>query len=276
MLHISAERLAALQAMGGGLQDNPMLAWDNLMRRALLSGDPVAADGALQNAATWTTYDRWRPEGSGARRIEALIGAEEAPVSFLALAAHNLAAIGASVQWAYALAETGGAWVDLAEIPAEPGVMAWRFAPLAARRWRLTVSVPAGKAAHVGCLFIGAETILPTRVYAGFAPRIRPTEIDLDSNISEGGNLLGTAVVRMGSTLGLDLAYLPAEFVRGPEFGRLIDWYNWGRGLYLAWRPAKYPQDLHYGWRSGSVLRPQNSGPQDFMSAGLAMRLFDG
>ena len=276
MLHITDDRRDDLDAAAGGRNDNPLLASDNLMRRATLTSDPVAADGAPENAATWTTYDRWRPAGTGAQQIAALISSDEAPVTFLALAAHNLAAIGATVQWAYNLAETGGAWVDMAAIPAEAGVMAWRFMPVAARRWRLTVDVPAGKAAHVGCIFIGAETIVPTRIYAGFAPRIRSTEIDLDSNISEGGNLLGTAVVRVGSTLSMDFQYLPEGFARGQAFGDFIDWFNLGRGFYVAWRPAKYPQDIHYGWRNGSVLRPQNAGPLDFMSSAITMRLFDG
>ncbi|HEY0276300.1 MAG TPA: hypothetical protein VGC31_09565 [Paenirhodobacter sp.] len=281
MIHATDERLgdlalSRLRPWPGGIGNHPIVAWDNLMRRAALSGDAVASDGALANAATWTTYDRWRPAGTGARQITALIGADEAPVTFLALAAHNLFAIGATVQWAYNLAESGGSWVGLNALAAEDGVMAWRIMPVAARRWRLSVTVPAGASANVGCVFIGAETVLPTRIYQGFSPRIRPTEIELESNVSEGGNLLASAIVRTGSTLSMDLAYLPETFARSEDFGGFMEWFNRARGVYVAWMPEKYPQDVHYGWRGGSVLRPDNSGPKDFMSASIAMRLFDG
>lgn len=274
MIHATDERLGDLAL--SGVANHPFVAWDNLLRRATLSGSAVSADGARENAATWSTYDRWRPAGTGAQEIVALIGEDEAPVTFLAFAAHNLAAIGATVQWSYNTAPTGGTWVDLGPAEAaDDGVMAWRIMPVEARRWRLTVNVPAGKAANVGVIFIGAETILPMPIYQGLAPRIVPTEVDLDSNVSEGGNLLGTAVVRAGSTLSVNLTLLRAEFVRG-EFVPFMDWFNRGRGVFFAWRPMKYPEDIHYGWRNGNVIRPENSGPRDYMSAGIEMRVFDG
>lgn len=274
MIRHSAERLAGLAV--AGRQNNPFVAWDNALRRATLSGDAVTADGARENAATWSTYDRWRPTGDGAQQIIALIGADETPVSFLGLAAHNLAAIGATVQWAYNVADVGGTWVDLEAVAADDGPMAWRFVPVTARRWRLSVTVPSGKSANVGVIFIGTETVIPTTFYQGFAPRILPTEIELDSNVSEGGNLLATAVVRQGSTMSASLTMLPERFVRGQEFIAFMEWFNRSRGVFFAWRPAKYAQDLHYGWRNGGVIRPENSGPRDFMSAGIEMRLFDG
>ena len=273
MIHATDERLGDLALSRIG--NHPFVAWDNLMRRASLSGDAVATDGALANAATWTTYDRWRPAGTGAKQITALIAADEAPVTFLAIEAHNLAAIGATVQWAYSVAATGGTWVSFDAIAADAGAMAWRFMPVQARRWRLTVTVPAGKAANIGCIFIGAELILPLPMYQGFAPRIVPTEITLESNVSEGGNLMGSAVVRKGSTLSVNLDLLPACWVRG-DFMPFMDWFNRARGVFFAWRPMKYPEDIHYGWRSGSVIRPENSGPKDKMSAAMEMRVFDG
>lgn len=273
MIHADDYRLGDLAL--ARVANHPFVAWDNMMARATLSGDPVAADGALANAATWSTYDRWRPAGSGARQLTALIAADEAPVSFLAVSAHNLYRIGATVQWAYNVAATGGAWINLDPVAADDGVMAWRIMPVAARRWRLTVNVPSGKAANIGCIFIGAEMIIPLPMYQGFSPRIVPTEIELESNVSEGGNLMGSAVVRTGSSLNVSLTLLPEGFVRG-EFLPFMDWFNRARGVIFAWRPMKYPQDIHYGWRQGAVIRPENSGPKDYMSAAMEMRVFDG
>lgn len=274
MIHASEERLADLAL--SRLAQNPLLAWDNVLARATLSGSAVAADGARENAASWTTYDRWRPAGDGLQSLSAAIGAGEAPVTFLAVAAHNLAAIGAAVQWHYTLAPSGDAWVPLGPaIPAEAGVMAWRILPLQARQWRLSLILPAGQRATVGVVFIGSELILPLPLYQGFAPVIVPTEIALETNVSEGGNLLGSAIVRTGSSLTVPLSLLPSAFVRG-AFKPVMDWFNRGRGVFFAWRPGRFPEDVHYGWRSGGVIRPENSGPRDLMSASLEMRIYDG
>ena len=274
MIHDHEQRLLDLAL--AKVSQHPLIAWDNMAARAVLSGSAVAADGARENAASFTTYDRWRPAGDGAQVFEALIGADEDPVTFLAISAHNLGAIGAQIAWQYNHAAIGGTWQAASPVlPADRGAMAWRIPPVAARRWRLTLTLPAGTRANIGVIFIGAEMILPLPLYQGVAPVIVPNQIELETNVSEGGNLLGTALVRSGSKLSLSLSLLRADYVRG-EFKPFMAWFNRGRGFFLAWRPHRFPEDLHYGWRSGGVIQPQNSGPLDFMSAALEMRIYDG
>lgn len=260
-----------------GMQENPIFAWDNIAATATLSGTAIATDGQRENAVDGSTSSRWRPSGKGDATLIALIPANT-PVSFLAIAAHSLDDAGAQVQWHYNRDATGGTWVAVTPTAADAvqGAMAWRFMPITARRWRLTVSsIDAADAATLGVFFVGNETIMPMRIYQGFAPRIVPTNVELQSNVSEGGNLIGSAVSRTGSMLELPFSIIRPDFVRG-EFKPFMTHFNAGKGCFVAWRPEKYPEDLHYGWRDGPVIRPENSGPKAYMSMTVKMRLHDG
>lgn len=271
---IGASRSAALVA--AGQENNPFFAWWNIAATATLSGTAVATDGQRENAVDGSTSSRWRPSGTGDATLIALIPADT-PVSFLAIAAHTLDEAGAQVQWHYNVDETGGTWSPItAAADAVEGAMAWRFVAVTARRWRLTVSsIDAADIATLGVFFVGNETIMPMRIYQGFAPRIVPTNVELQSNVSEGGNLIGSAVSRTGSMLELPFSIIRPDFVRG-EFKPFMAHFNSGKGCFVAWRPEKYPEDLHYGWRDGPVIRPENSGPKAYMSMTVKMRLHDG
>lgn len=271
---IDTPRRAYLQSWD--MQQNPLFAWDNLAATATLSGTSVTTDGQRENAVDGTTSSRWRPNGSDDATLVATIPADT-PVSFVAIAAHSLHTAGASVQWHYNTAESGGTWIAVTDaVAAVQGAMAWRFMPITARRWRLTVSeINAAGVASLGVFFIGNETIMPTRIYQGFAPRIVATNVELQSNVSEGGNLMGSAVARTGSSLELPFSIIRPDFVRG-EFRGFMEHFNAGRGSFVAWRPEKYPEDLHYGWRDGAVIRPDNAGPKGYMSLTVKMRLHDG
>lgn len=274
MIWTQTERRAYLHQWD--MQNNPIIAWDNIAATATLSGTAVATDGQRENAVDGSTSSRWRPSGTGDATLIALIPADT-PVSFIGFAAHSLHKAGATVQWHYNAADTGGTWVEISDaVAAVDGAMAWRFMPITARRWRLTVaSIDAASVASVGVYFLGNETIMPTRIYQGFAPRIVPTNVELQSNVSEGGNLIGSSIVRTGSSLELPFSIIKPDFVRG-ELKPFMSHFNGGRGSFVAWRPEKYPTDVHFGWRDGQVVRPENSGPKDYMSLTLRMRLHDG
>jgi len=259
-----------------GQENNPFFAWSNIAATATLSGTAVATDGQRENAVSGGTAPRWRPSGTGDATF--IVGiAADTPVRFLGIAAHSLHKAGALVQWHYNLSASGGTWVAVtAAAAAVQGAMAWRFREVTARQWRLTVSsIDAANVATLGVLFVGNETVMPMRIYQGFAPRIVPTNVELQSNVSEGGNLLGSSVVRSGSSLDMAFAHIAPAFVRG-EFKPFMEHFNAGRGFFTAWRPEKYPEDVHFGWRDGGVIRPDNAGPRDYMALRVQARLHDG
>jgi hypothetical protein len=101
-------------------------------------------------------------------------------------------------------------------------------------------------------------------LYQGFSPVIVPTEVQLQSNVSVGGNLMGSSVVMEGSTLTAELRNVDPAFIRGAAFKDFMQSFNRGKPFYFSWRPTKYPEDVHYCWRDGAVIRPDNAGPRDF------------
>lgn len=141
-------------------------------------------------------------------------------------------------------------------------------------RWRFT-NVGVSDVVSVGVAFVGGVLTMDRPLYQGYAPIIRPTEVELQSNVSAGGHLLGSSVVKRGSRLKMDFANLAASFVRGSGFTGFMDHFNAGNGSFVAWRPSKYPDDLHYFWRDGSTIRPVNSGPRDLMGLTIEGRVLE-
>lgn len=283
-LVISAARAAALTA--AGQSDNPILAWDNVAARAasVTSNRPVLSNGALTNAVSGTTFDFWRPQDSVSVtsptfQMDMGVGVTVAP-EFVGFVGHNMASIGVTGIDLHSSPD-GAAWTLVASIAvAGMGGVAdgyYMAAPTARRYWRLTFNnLPALALMRVAGVFLGPVITAPQRLYQGFAPVLTPTEVELQSNVSAGGNLLGASVVKRGSRLSLPLDYLPAATVRGALWLALQKAFNEGQPLFAAWRPTTFGSDLHYIWRDGGVIRPINSGPKDLMSLQIDARVFEG
>lgn len=168
--------------------------------------------------------------------------------------------------------------IGLPIIPEADDPLAWYFADTsgAAFRFRFYSTAGAPGAVGVGVAFIGAVMTMDRPFYQGYAPIIRPTEVELQSNVSAGGHLLGSAVVKRGSRLQMDFANLSDSFVRGDDFAGFMEHFNEGGAAFVAWRPTKYPDDLHYFWRDGATIRPTNSGPKALMGLTIEGRVYEG
>jgi len=271
---ISSARTAELT----GQTENPFFAWDNWAAGATYGGAATLADGAAANAFNGATYDAWRPNVTATTAALWVIFPTARAVKFAAFAAHNLGTLGASVQVQYST-DTGATWtgsgVGTVAI-ADDKPMAFRFAPgVSATHWRFNFSgLTAADPVYIGAAFMGAELVMPTRFYDGFAPIITPTDVQLTANTTEGGPFIRQSVKRIGSTLDCTFNHLEPSFVRG-DFRPFQEAYNAGSPFFFGWRPATFPQDIHYGWRAGDALRPVNSGGLDFMSASISARVHE-
>lgn len=278
MIFTDFTRRAQLHAIGLG--NNPFLAWDNLVPTSSIFAGTTAPDGDALNVTTGTTYDRWRPavEGSPGSKIITFTLPDQRDVTMLGLSAMNLAQWpNITVRWEYSLTDVS-AWVQAAA-DAQPSRLTdvWRVPMIRARRWRLTIlGIPANMSPAIGVIFIGREIIMPQRFFQGYAPIIVSTDVELQSNVSEGGNLLGSAVARKASDASYSFDHIKPDFIRSAEFKGMMQHFNYGKGIFAAWRPERFPEDVSYGWRMGSVIRPSNTGPKDYMGFSMAMRAFDG
>lgn len=262
-----------------GQQNNPFFAWDNLAAAATLSGSTAATDGALANAVTGTTYDYYTPTtGAGTVEFIAAFGTAQA-LTFIGMAAHNLGTLGLEAYAEYST-NSGSSWTDGGAgvaSPTDDSPIAWRMTgDASATHWRIRIMGGSSTVIpSIGVAFFGHDLVMPDRFYQGFSPRITPTEVALQSNVSVGNHLLGSSVVYSGSTLSAGFTLVRPDFVRG-AFKPFQVAFNEGKPCFFAWRPEKYPEDLHYCWRDGGVIRPQNTSVTDYMSFDLNMRLHDG
>ena len=264
-----------------GQLENPFIAWDNkaALSTTVLGGTSTLTDGAAANAVSGTTYDYWLPNVTGTSAQFTVKLTAAANLSCFAIAAHNLATLGGTVavQRSTDGGATWGAAGGLTNTPTDNSPIVFRGATsgLSAADWRLTFTgLTAAAPLYVGVAFFGNDVVFPRRFYKDFAPAMEPTEVQLQSNVSVGGNLLGNSVIAQGSTLAASFRNLDAAWVRGTLLS-FVPYYNKGKGFFFGWRPATYPQDVHYCWRDGATLRPTNAGPLAFMSLEMQMRAYE-
>ena len=276
MIYTATARAADLAA--NGEQNNPFVAFENAGASATLGGTATLTDGAAANAFTGTTYDYWLPNVTGTSVELKMTFSTAATYSFAAIAAHNLSDYGATIsvqnKASGFFADAGAGTVT----PTTNDPIAWRM-PASGNddeEWRFLISgLTASDPIYIGVAFLGNDLVMQRRFYQGYAPVLQPTEVTTQSNVSEGGNYVGSSVVRRGSTLQARFNHLSPSFVRGTDFQAFQTAFNTTQPFFFGWRPQKYPEDLHYCWRSGNAIRPENTGPKDFMGCQFSARAYD-
>ena len=276
----TAARIAELTAMGQ--TNNPFVAWNNVAAAStsVLGGTATLTDGAAANAVSGTTYDYWLPNITGTTAQFSVKLPAAVTLNCVGLAVHNLSTLGGSV--ILNRSTDGGATWSASGLggsitPTDNGPIVFRTASTGfdAADWRLNFTgLTASAPLYVGVMFFGNDTVFESRFYSGFAPPIAPSEVQLQSNVSVGGNLLGNSIVAQGTTLSAQFRLLPPSFVRGALLP-FIPHFNAGKGFLFAWRPTTYADDVRYCWRDGATIRPTNSGPRDFMSVEMGMRAYE-
>lgn len=279
-LVISSGRTTTMTS--AGTLNNPFISFENLFSSSVATktteGGTEQTDGAALNASTGTTYDYWSAVRSGTSVSWRCVFGTNRRLRFAGVAGHNLADLGATIALQYST-NSGSSWSDCGAgsvTPSDNSNIGFYFDNTDADYWRFRVTnLTTDDPVNIAVLWGGITMTVERRVYQGFEPVLSPTEVDLQSNVSEGGNLLGSTVVRRGSTLNFAPQNLEPSFARGDDMLDFIPSFNSGNPFWFAWRPTKYLTDLHYCWRDGGTLRPVNSGPRDLMSFDLSARVFE-
>jgi hypothetical protein len=256
------------------LFNNPFVAWSNFGAAATLGGTAVLSGGDRANSVTGSTYDKWRPNVTTTEAILSFDLGTAADVTLAAIASHNAGALGATVHLENST--DGATWVLIASAtPANDKPIAFRRESGAMRYWRFRFAgLTAGDALAVGVAFFGSELVIPRRQYQGYAPVLTPTEVQLQSNVSVGGHLLGSSVISRGSMLSAEITNVIGSFIRSADWLSFQTAFGEGKGFFFAWRPYAFPEDLHYCARDGGVIRPENTGPLDFMAIKFSARVY--
>ena len=280
MISISSARTTEL----GASANLPLVAWSIFLTvpTAIISSSRgVLTDGALANAYSGTTFDYWLPNMTGANVSYKVTFAAPVVVSFAAIVGHNLADLGATVLLQRST-DGGATWTGAGAA----GITPTTNEPIAFRNiiassnlaadWRFQFNgVASGASLYIADLFFGTEIVFPVGIYAGVAPPIWPTEVQLQSNVSVGGNYVGSSVITQGSSIAAKLDYLTPSFVRS-TLADFVPSFNSGVPFWFAWRPQTFVSDLRFCWRNGGAAIPVNMGLNDLMSLSLSMQAFEG
>jgi hypothetical protein len=270
-------RLAQLVA---AQQENyPIIAWANQADVATLGGTSVLTDGDRANAIQGTTYSYWLPDVTTTAARLTFQFPTARTISCAAIAAHNAGTLGATV--AVRRSTDGGVTYNDAgagaAVPTDDSPILWRMLTSGndATHWEFRfTNLTIGDPLYVAVAFMGSVISVPTKIYAGFAPVVRPTEVALQSNVSVGGNLLGSSVISSGSRMSAQFNLVDQAFGRG-NLRQFMPHFNAGKGFFFGWRPNDHADDVHYCWREGEALRFTNMGVLDMIQFGLNMRVYE-
>ena len=274
---ISTDAVLQAALVSAATQNNPFLAH---LQLASAAGASTLAGTELEpaaNAVSRATNKFWSatPNGSSVARISFDLGAATS-VSFVGIAAHNLADIGATVSLQYS--SDGSTWNSApagSVTPSDNMAIGFRMVAVSARYFRVSVTNASGDVV-IGVVLLSRELLIERTFYQGYPPPLTPTRVELLTSRTEGGHFLGTSAIERGSDVSPVISNLRPEFLRGATWLEFQRSFNRGESLFWAWRPTKYPGDLFYARRpaGAGALVPTNSGPRELMSVELQMELY--
>ena len=256
-LVISTAQASAIATAGN--TDRPLILWDNsYVQGCTISQSLGTVQTSVQFLKTPSTWDFWSslPNGSGDADFQMDMGSA-VDVDCVAIASHNAFDVATSVvvQWSTSGA---GPWTTIGASPtlSNNSSIGWHFVSQSARYWRLLFSgVGLADIVRVGTVYVGGCIQIPRKVLRGVAPAITPTNVELESNVTMGGHLVSTAEIRKSSSMQLAFNLIPSTYVRATAWINFQNHFNSGEPIFIAWRPSGYPQDFHYAWRDGGVIR---------------------
>jgi hypothetical protein len=254
--------------------NNPFFAYANVGSATVTTATGTEVNTAA-NAASGATYNFWKATPSGGVAVLQFVFASAVSVNFVGLAAHNLGTVTARVKVRYST-DGGSNWTDVLagqDTPTDNQAIGFRFRAVSAAQWQIYID-QADSDVVVGVAVLSSVIQMPRRIYKGYTPPLTPTDVSLQSNVSEGGHYLGSSVERRSSSASAEFTYVTPVFLRSASWLAFQAHFNEGGAFFWAWRPSKY-EDLFYAWRSGGVAVPVNAGVLDLMNVTLDMRFYD-
>lgn len=206
-------------------------------------------DGAALNALGPQTFDAWAPSALPAAVSSLLPEAVECDCA--AVIAHTLGSSGATMMVQASV--TGSSWVTLATITPQDDsdIFVIFTAQQAYPRWRIIITGTTPPA--IGIAWIGPRLLIPYGVPEGFVPLSKSLNVDVENQVTEGGQYRGSYIRRVGASTGISLGQQDRWWVDDVA-QPFIEHYNLAKPFIFAACPELLPQDAHYCWRAGGTL----------------------
>lgn len=240
------------------IYDSMVLYRNVLAEGVLTSTVPVKAGGNVNNMLGPQTFDFWEPDRFADSMGAACELTQPMTADCAAIIGHNLATVGAQVAIQHKL--TDGNWTDPLTARLNPDTnddILFLFPERTSTAYRVWITIPAGVTPPVSPVIsiamIGQRLLIPDGITEGYTPLNLARQVDLQPNITRGGQFLGNRVQRVGAGTSISLAQQERHWIEN-DAQDFIAHYNAGKPFIWASCPEFLPNDMAYCWRSGGVL----------------------
>lgn len=243
----------------------PRIGWRRIT--GTISASTAEAGFAASNAGNPRTDSFWRPTEAPA--TWAIDAGSAVSVSYVGIAAHDLGAQAATVVVESSANNTD--WTARLTVAPNNTALFGLFAVVSARYWRIRIS-SASAPPTLGVIQFGAVTEVPQRAqYVGSVSFDRAEVIDIDQNVSEGGQWLGASVRQRFLDLSMSVAHLSETWVAS-EWNPFSAHARRAQPFFVADRPGEFVNSCAYAWTQ-SDLRPVRDVPNAVVANAVDMQM---
>jgi hypothetical protein len=244
--------------------------YDNHLTKGTLSASSEAStDFAKEHAIDYGTWSAWKPNSGTSHYLRSDVGstvaADFAAVYGLLLTGSQTIAVQSSPD--------GTTWTTRATAGASActGGAVWLpFASVSARYWQILISDGSSFQPVVAVAMIGAQLLSEQGTHVGFTPLHLGREVDALNVTSEGGALLGRAVLNRGYKFEFSLEHLTPGWIDASWLPFMI--HAEGKPFFLCWPPVTgSAAACSFAWAEGQIKKPSNHHPL-WMSCGMMGR----
>ncbi len=241
--------------------DTPRIAGHAISGTVTVSTEAEGYSGIF--AANLKTWQWWRPTAVPAT-WDLTFGS--APVSYIAIAAHDCATVGATVEvqrW------TGSVWVAMAShTPTDNGPILFLLARRNLDRFRVRIT---GAIATIGVISAGDVIEVPQRSnWVGATPFDVANQNDYRDTLSEGGQVLDRFMTRRSIPARMEIAHLSEAWCDAKITP--LRAYAESHPLFIADRPLAYPRSVAFG-QVKAPIQPVRSIPNHRVAMSVAIEV---
>lgn len=232
--------------------------FDNVIGSSEAAGFPAIA------AVNSDTYEYWIPSTMPAVfTVDAGVAKD---VDAVGIAAHSFATDNVTITIEYSTDGSTWSGVSTGAFGAQDGtpVLAL-FDKVYARYWRITFA--GSTPPQIGVIYIGEALQMMRPFYGGHTPITLARMTTYIGNKTEGGQTMGTSVIRKGTETSYEWDNLKASWVR-EKLDPFIVSVCAAVPFFLAWNALQFPKEVGYLY-VGEDIRPSNKGVRDLMSVGF-------
>lgn len=209
--------------------------------------DGYSGDLALNQ----NTYQYWMPSSIPASAEVTLT--ESIEIDYVAIGAHTIRS-DSNVSIEY---WDGSKYVTIqSKSNISKNAIIFLFNPVSTDKVKITISD--GLIPQVGVIYIGKSMVIPAPIDGGFLPFQFNQQVKRSNNVSEGGHLLGSNVIRSSMKGEPSWSVTTKKWYREVFF----DFYEamctgYAPSFFFAWNPELYPDDSYYCWCDPSNVKPK-------------------